>query len=710
MKKNNSFIPVFISISGVSRFIKIWGLILLLSNIIFLSFVIAQENRITTFFPTYSKEEDIPSKLETQKNGLQLYFNLDSFPKSGKITNAFLKLTKNNTYYAAKETIMLYSDSTYIGGESLTSFEAQNENTIVSIQINPSFIKPPYGLISVTLKSTGEKNLRTWYSNKATSSNYRPRLVIEYTVPGEPVTQSDGLPDVRSTKAFVPTVKPDTKATFSYKCREFPKAYSYTPAFYNGRVYFITDDEGKDSLKVFDAVGNRLDAIDLTSKLKEKNLSLKIGQHLLISTDGRMYIVGENRILCFKVDEQDGHTGLEFVKDYPKKDEKVFLNPSVPPSLGPDGSLFFVNGLEVYGFNPDLQELWKVTIKDMTTSPLTIGPSGKYVYLVTKGEGLVAINAQTGQSVESSLSNQETLPSSKDNTALFVPIVIRKPDGTEKIYIAANSTNDGRLDCYDNPNTENNVNIDSTLQPLVDNRWNLKGFWTQPIAYQFPPDSTIASKEMAKKEIYAVRFIEGKASLVAADWLSGSITTLGSLDVSKESLNGCNLVMEHNGNCIFRIGDGEKSGLYVYEQNNNGNQGVLKNINNVGSVSLPPTSRLYLDMYNILYAMDVKDRVFMLIKRYNSNNIAAYNIQASEILGYTKVLISRSDIIGRSKLTGKALYKQIMEDCEKFAYVNKNGSESREILLRFDIGQISLWEDIISARLKFKGPSHNLVE
>ena len=45
-----------------------------------------------------------------------------------------------------------------------------------------------------------------------------------------------------------------------------------------------------------------------------------------------------------------------------------------------------------------------MTLADKTTSRVTVGPSGRFVYLTAKNEGLVAINAQTGENLVKLLS------------------------------------------------------------------------------------------------------------------------------------------------------------------------------------------------------------------------------------------------------------------------------------------------------------------
>jgi outer membrane protein assembly factor BamB len=70
---------------------------------------------------------------------------------------------------------------------------------------------------------------------------------------------------------------------------------------------------------------------------------------------------------------------------------------SNPPAVGADGSLYFVYNQTAYGLNPDLQELWNIPLSSSSTSRITVGPSGRFVYLTVNGQGLLAIKAQTGR-------------------------------------------------------------------------------------------------------------------------------------------------------------------------------------------------------------------------------------------------------------------------------------------------------------------------
>jgi hypothetical protein len=158
---------------------------------------------------------------------------------------------------------------------------------------------------------------------------------------------------------------------------------------------------------------------------------------------------------------------------------------------------------EVYGFNPDLQELWKVTLADPTSSRVTVGPSGRFVYLVAKKEGLVVINAQTGESFTSPLPNQDALARA-DFPSLHTPVVILHPDGSEKVYVAANSVNNGVLACFNNR---------SGTIAAAENWPLLEGLWSQPLLDQLSPGGV--QQPASGKQIYAVRVADRQGH---TDW------------------------------------------------------------------------------------------------------------------------------------------------------------------------------------------------
>jgi hypothetical protein len=328
-----------------------------------------------------------------------------------------------------------------------------------------------------------------WFSITSGESKYRPRLIVEYTVADRPaVTQSDGVPAVQSQKGFLPSALP-----FSYTTRAFPGAFSYTPAFYKNLVFLMTDDKGKKQLLALDPLGNQVGQMAFDNNETP-------GQHLLVSQSGRLYIVGNDKIIYIDLDPKNPAS-------LPAKPTKVSafkgLNPIVPPSLGLNGDLYFVNGLEIYGLNPYLQELWKVKTATVRTSRMTVDPDADFVYLVTQKEGLVTINAQTGEECST-----EFKTANDGNAVLYAPVVVRYLGDSEgngaadKIYVAVNGGNEGLLELFDNFNSSKEK-LDCKEKIRAGLNWPpLKGLWSQPIADQLPVGEP--GNANADKKIYAV--------------------------------------------------------------------------------------------------------------------------------------------------------------------------------------------------------------
>lgn len=486
-------------------------------------------------------------------------------------------------------------------GEETLDQHAPDKDTPAVWQANKTFLTQfPVLRGSIWLKlTTSEYEGRIWHANVTGESRHQPRLVLEYTDANHPaITQSAGLPAVHSPRPFLDR---HSKLQLAYGIRPFTKAWSHAPAFCFNWIYIITDNSGQKTLLELDALGKPLKPVPLPPPgSKEGNL----GQHVLASEDGRVSIVGDGRILVYGVDAELDSPLPTLLSDSQVK----VMNPAVPPALGPGGSLYVVNGHEVFGLNPAQQELWKVTLKDKTTSRVTVGPSGKFVYLITREEGLVAINTQTGNFLPVALSNQEALRR-VENPALHAPVVIQHPDGTEKIYVAANSVNDGVLACFDNRNTTYRKTSSREIAPAKS--WELKGLRSQPIPDQLPPEDASRPNEANRnKKIYAVRIANGQGTLEAIGWLDGSTKTLGrelSLDVADSSylLNGGNLTMDRDGNCFVWNGDGSV-GLYAFSADFSGRLETIKS-------GIPAKARLLFGNDGTLYVQGVDDGILRAI-------------------------------------------------------------------------------------------------
>ncbi len=514
----------------------------------------AELSGVITLLPT----EVLTSKAQPETAGIAggqfgneqilLRFQASALPAQAKVTAARLSLVASAST-SSQQTVNV---NKYSYGATLTPQQATpilfgartheaGKDERVYWNAAPKFlddIKAEGSKFSLLL-STESSARSTWYLANSSVIGNRPRLILEYTVAGQPaLTQSDGLPAVQSARPFLPT-RDQGKASgpFSYVTIPFANAWSYTPVFYNNLVYLMTDQKTLQALNPLG--GNPVWTMEVNGDP---------GQHLLVSPSGRLYIVGNKKIITYQL----GSGNPAQAAAPPLVLEN--LNPANAPSVGPDGSLYFVNGMEVYGFNPDLQGLWKVTLADKTTSRVTVGPSGRFVYLTAKNEGLVAINAQTGEIFINPLPNQEALKVI-DNPSLHAPVVILHPDESEKIYVAANSVNDGVLTCFNNRSEK--IAAAENWKPLT-------GLWSQPILDQLSPGST--QQPSAGKQIFAVRVAKNQGTLTAIDWLTGATKEMApsfAVGTSPYLLAGGNLASDQTGNRFVWNGAGDV-GLFSF--------------------------------------------------------------------------------------------------------------------------------------------------
>jgi hypothetical protein len=513
-----------------------------------------QLRSVITLIPT----EVLPSKAETAgiagsqfgNEKILLRFQASSLPAHAKLTAARLSLVSSE-HATAQQTINVDeypTDATLTPkADTGTPFGSRTRKAAKEERVywdaGQDFLGTIQGQVGERkfslLLTTPSRAKSTWYLAASTELSHRPRLILEYTVADQPaLTQSDGLSAVQSARPFLPTARFGGKdsGAFSYVTRPFSKAWSETPVFHNGLVYVMTDGNEKKVLQALNPLGGK--------PVWTIGVDGNPGQHLLVSPSGRLYIVGNGRIITYQLDSSNPAQAPAA----PQGRELTDLNPAEAPSLGPDGSLYLVNGQEVYGFNPDLQELWKVTLADKMTSRVTVGPSGRFVYLTAKKEGLVAINAQTGESFTTPLLNQAALAKA-DFPSLHAPVVILHPDGSEKVYVAANSVNEGVLACFNNR---------SGTIAAAENWPPLTGLWSQPLPDQLSPGSV--QQPASGKRIYAVRVADQRGTLTGIDWLTGATRAMAPTFAVGDSaylLNGGNLASDQSGTRFLWNGAGE---------------------------------------------------------------------------------------------------------------------------------------------------------
>jgi hypothetical protein len=531
----------------------------------------AQEVGVITLIPTevLSTHKDLIISADDQgkpDNSVLLRFKTGSFPPGAKITAANLSLiikepsgaaqtiTANMLPYEAGLEKGLTGDEVLFGDNNLKRKELPkdgrtkwnaNDVFLKEINLNKTHLNFENGFSLLLTTEMGKS--KGWHSDRSKASKFRPRLIIEYIDNNKPERfQSDGIPAVKSPIPFVPGENPSVQN--SYISREVTKKWSYTPAFYKGMVYTLNE---RNSQKYLDA-RSPLGILIWSAEMPEGP-----GQHIAVSNSGRLYIVGNQRIIVFQLDPDDPAQEPTVLHNFIVKD----LNPSreIPPVIGPDGSLYLVNLQEVRGLNPDLQELWRVLLESKDTSRVTVGPSGEFVYLTARDEGLIAINAQTGEHFTKELPKDPKQDKLKriDNQALHAPLVIRHPDGTEKIYVAANSLNSGVLACFNNFKTKFKKSGSEAITNAEG--WEAKfGLYSQTAIDSLETGSK--EHPSKTKKLYSVHVENGRGKLISIDWLSGNASSESeSFHVGIDSpyiLNGGNLVLDKDGNIFLWNGNG----------------------------------------------------------------------------------------------------------------------------------------------------------
>jgi hypothetical protein len=443
--------------------------------------------------------------------------------------------------------------------------------------------------ISLLLLPGQDDGKRAWYSISAADPANRPRLIISYTVPGEKaksVAQSDGLPAVQSPSAFLPGKNPSAQA--AYHVKSVTTNSSAAPVFFRDRIYILTKENRLQVLSplgsaVGDPVGPALAGT---------------AYHLSVSQSGRLFIVGNRRVLAYRIDDQNNLI---------KAGDTMVATPAAAPAVGPEGNFYFVHAGtladEVWGLNPDLQELWKVTIgatkETVKASRLTVGPSGAFVYLVTQNEGLVAINTQTGEYSTKPLPAMETPLKEAGSPLLRAPVVISSGKN-DMIYVAASAADSGVLATIAKGLTTD------TLPP----QWHSAayGLFSQPLL------DTRAFKQ--HKQIYSVHVqttgSKLTAHLVAIDAANLTVGIPGApLHVPAGSDNPYlftrgNLVGDTSGNVFVYNGDDQRLRAY---------SGTLSPIADATLDSLLDP-RLMFGQDGTLYANNSDNKLFAIIPQY----------------------------------------------------------------------------------------------
>ena len=431
------------------------GLGVLMSISIFATVVFSECEIITTLL---AKPTQDLGRLEISADGsdpikstatARLVFDLSPIPKTATICRVTMRLVGQPTERKLKtvnppQLVRIFPDGsnesvgtwTAIDGGSVfsVSTEALSQQVVKALQANKE--------LSFTLSSRSRLSDWQYYSmtdyNK-TSSN-KPRLIIEYTL-------SQALPDREQ-------VRDTTKTRWKY----FPQPVNVTvkpfltgvgkiisnPVFYDGGIYLFAQPSSQETMlyALYPGGGNRWGP---------KEIKIRPGSHALVTSAGRLYSVGEDRIVMYDLEKEGAEIKSANLGDF---------KPALRPTLGADGSLYAMPSGSgyIYGFNPDPQELWGYRSDDTKladASRITLSPdAGRYAYVLTKvGKETHPVRIDTATGDAKSYSLKVTTKSNGEQTdenldlgfkGFHRPVAIQGPQ-QDYIFLSAYTEQNGML-------------------------------------------------------------------------------------------------------------------------------------------------------------------------------------------------------------------------------------------------------------------------
>ncbi len=442
-----------------------------------------------------------------------LTFAVPALPPGAAVTGAELWLRVSDPRGNPSFTLQVENSGQLFGTRNLSRLQVRqamswpaNDRAVKALTLG--------GDIRLKLKAPEiNADVRTpmWHGPNAAEAALRPRLIVAYRVPGPQPQQAVGIPGAVSAapvgvdlSAFPLSPRLDH---LGEKSREFgivayPLAgqgavFSQTPTLGDGLFYIIAKNNSNNSTAL-EARSALTGAVIWSVPVQDPS------PYVLADSLGRLYVVGNNAVHRFRINPNTASAPAR--EDVPVNR----LQPSQAPALGPDGSLYVINqGSSLIALDPNFRPLWSIPLGGERVSAITIGPTGCNAYLVSAltnenaPKGLLAVDAATGDKVEAPLPNQVDVQSF-DKPALHAPVVLLHSDGTEKVYVAADSATEGSLALFDRTPEE------FTLQP----RWEKPGLWGQPLARHTQTGWQIIALRAEKglsagEQIMSIEWIDG---------------------------------------------------------------------------------------------------------------------------------------------------------------------------------------------------------
>jgi hypothetical protein len=396
-------------------------------------------------------------------------FALDNaIPKDAGISRATLRLVgRPATEYIAEQNsqlvklVAIHHRESFVGqwnarpNESVFTASSESLRQVVAQAVLS-------GTLSVELTSRSRLSDWNYYglSDKNLASSFKPRLIVEYGMPQH--LENDIQSTTRTSRIFLVGLEGKVKVVEEPFHKEIK--FLTNPAFGKGDNVFVIGDPSGDKPYLYDF-----------STYGAANWSVPVatapGSHLLMAPWGftrtsmnipmlvrGLYSIGKNQIVLYDLIRRGQIAKTVDVKD---------LVLEIPPTVGADGSLYFVRSGYVYGLNPNLQELWRYPDKEGAgtdaATRITLSPElDRYAYVLTrrgKVDSMVQIDTTNGSATQVALG--------ASFEGFQRPLVVKGPE-QDYVVVATYSHDDGNLSVY------------SGGKPL----WQQPGTVSQPVVDQ----------------------------------------------------------------------------------------------------------------------------------------------------------------------------------------------------------------------------------
>ena len=407
---------------------------------------VAEAEVTTTLLPTSSEsipaDQDKLLRIKADENNQpelrgRLTFDLGVLPAGATIKKATVQLVASRGTEVQEVQVFLDGGNQPVGRwtsrvDKCCTFAASSDPLRQRVEEAFAGKKP----LSLTLQSISTRSDWRYFSMAEYGgiSSQKPRLIIEYILPTALLVREQERDSTKTRWKFSPH-----PSNVGVKPFFADLTVISNPAFYDDGIYLFAQPSSQKTMlyALYPGGSNRWDPIEI---------KVKPGSHALVSSAGRLYSVGEDRIVIYDLEKE----GVA-IKSVDLGDFK----PALRPTLGPDGSLYAMPSGSGYisGFNPDPQELWRYpsdATKLTDASRITLSPdAGRYAYVLTKvGKEThpVRIDAATGSPVAYDLKVKTNEAHDLDLgfKGFHRPVAIKGPK-EDYVFLAAYTEQNGLL-------------------------------------------------------------------------------------------------------------------------------------------------------------------------------------------------------------------------------------------------------------------------